>query len=87
MTDKKKTEDDIVATPESEPETISDQALEDANGGWSWGVTQPTLTSTSTVKLAGTNFETVYGGAGNDDVLDSRQLEGINPKMPDPYGF
>ena len=89
MSDQKKNhKDDIVAKAEDAPETISDDALEDAEGGWSWGVTQPTFKAPTRVSIAGSNFETVYGGVGNDDVMESPGLDRINPKnMPDPYGF
>lgn len=89
MSDKdKQKNDDIVSTAEDAPETISDDQLEDVDGGaWSLSSTRITSYSTSGPSLIRQpNMETVYGGVGNDDILDPGAL--VSRKgMPDPYGF
>lgn len=89
MTDKKKP-DDIVATPEDQPEILSDDQLSDAQGGLhigQAGLRKNTVLSGGTTMLKpGLNFETVYGGVGNDDILDVGADLVSNPrKMPDPF--
>ena len=69
MSDHKKDQtDDIVTSTEDAPEAISDDALKDANGGWSWGVTQPTVRSLDQVSVTGSIMDTIYAGVGNDTI-------------------
>ena len=80
MSDQKKDQkEDAAANAENAPSTIADEVLEDVEGGWSWGVTQPTLRRTNQVSITGSNFETIYGGAGNDDVMSRDFSSIINP--------
>ena len=80
MSDQKQDQkEDAAANSGDTPSTIADEVLEDVEGGWSRGVTQPTLRRANQVPITGSNFETIYGGAGNDDVMSTDFSSIINP--------
>ena len=87
MSDKdKQNNDDIISTAEEAPETISDVDLENVDGG-AWKLRNVQVTSYSfggTNAIQQPNMATVYGGVGNDDILDPGALVS---RKPGPRGF
>lgn len=69
MTNKKKPEDDIIATAGTEPQDVSDEALEDVDGGYF----QIKMTNVTAQTFTGGTFETIYSGSSNDTI------SGLNP--------
>lgn len=88
MGDRNKSKDDeIIASAEGAPETIGDYQLEDVDGGgWSLQRARFTSISPAGTDIVRPNAETIYGGAGNDDLIDFKRNIG-DRKLPDPYGF
>lgn len=86
MSDKdKQKQDDIISSAEDAPETIGDEQLNDVDGGWTLKNVQITSYSTSGPSLSKQPLmATVYGGSGNDDILDAKTLL-TRKGMPDPY--
>ncbi|MEL7469006.1 MAG: hypothetical protein AAFN27_11165 [Pseudomonadota bacterium] len=76
MSEQDKTpEKDIVASAEDAPETIGDETLEDAAGGWSWGAstlnTSVVMSGGSTMVKGGVIMDTIYAGSETDDLAQS----------------
>lgn len=88
MGDKNKhKDDDIIASAEDAPEMIGDDQLEDVDGGgWSLQRTRFTSISPAGSDIVQPDAETIYGGAGNDDLIDITSNISRR-KLPDPYGF
>ena len=74
MSDTKKDQDDVVTSAEDAPETIGDEKLEDAAGGWSWGASQTTsgvvMSGGTTMINTNINLNTADGDA-TQDVIQS----------------
>lgn len=78
---------DIIVSAEDAPEIIGDDQLEDVDGGgWSLQRTRFTSISPAGPDIVQPNAETIYGGAGSDDLIDITSIVSRR-KLPDPYGF
>lgn len=64
MTNTKKPEEDIIATAGTEPEDISDEALEDVDGGYF----QIKMTNFSSKTFTGVNADTIYAGSDAETI-------------------
>lgn len=89
MTDSKK-QHDIVAKAGDEPEVLSDDSLDDAQGGLhigQAGLVSNTVLSGGTTMLTGDPGRlAIYGGTIDSEVLDRKtSLETKPTRMPDPY--
>ena len=77
MSDKdKQKDDDIISAAEDAPETISDDDLENVDGG-AWTLRNVQVTGYSfggSSAIQQPNMETIYGGAGNDMIVDPGAL-------------
>ncbi|MFK7944349.1 MAG: hypothetical protein AB8B85_15745 [Paracoccaceae bacterium] len=65
MSDNKKPEQDIVATEVNEPEMITDEALEDVDGGYRYELKNVMVSSYNFSGSAGGQAETITANFGN----------------------
>lgn len=72
---KKNSQNDIVATPEDQPEILSEERLDDAQGGRGLASVNTygldLRRSVSSSSIAGANSATIYGGDSIDDIFDA----------------
>lgn len=71
MSDNKKTpQDDIIATPEEQPELLPEDTLDDAQGGFSLNLSRRNLLSTlgADTLYGGVVGDSIYGGVSSDSI-------------------
>lgn len=77
MSNTKKPEEDIIAIDTTDAENISDEALEEVEGGWSWGANMTTKFSqggyAETITASGGFAETITANVG-DDILGKGEM-------------
>lgn len=80
MSDKdKQKDDDIISTAEDAPEMITDEQMEDVDGG-AWTLKNVSVSSYSfggTSALNQSNMDTIYAGGSMDTIYAGDSMDGI----------
>ncbi|MEM7684402.1 MAG: hypothetical protein AAF293_06225 [Pseudomonadota bacterium] len=88
---KKNPEQDIVASAEDQPEIIGDENLGDVDGGWSWGSSTLSTTTTNVVMSGGSTMLKIDGideqNDGLVDSMDANMLRTRPGRIGWGYGF